>query len=496
MGEPILELDKICKSFFGVQVLYDVSLTLQKGEVLGLVGENGAGKSTLMNVIGGSLPCDSGTMRLNQADYKPHNPQAATDAGIAFIHQELSLFTNLSVAENIFIDSFPKGFARSIRKKEIISKTKEYMEHYHLEAKDPTQKVGDLPMGTRQMIEILKALVKEPQVLIFDEPTTSLSTREKEILFETIRELKGKGYSIIYISHILEDVILLSDRVSILRDGYVVGTDETKNLTKEDMIKMMVGRDLTQVYPTVEKEIGAETFRVEHLNCSGFVKDVSLSLRRGEIVGMFGLMGAGRSEVARAVFGVDPIEGGTVTVNGRTYDRMTPELCIKNKMAFVTENRREEGLMMPKMVQENLAMVKIRDLTNKLGVVNVKQERTVTDQAIHDMGIKAADPARQPANSLSGGNQQKVVIGKWVVMNPEIFIVDEPTRGIDVGAKYEIYKLLLNLAAQGAAILIISSEMEELMGICDRILVMKSGEISGCIEKENYDQESIMTLAL
>ena len=383
-----------------------------------------------------------------------------------------------------------------IRVKEIIKKTRSFLDKYHLEKCNPNMIVGTLPMGTRQMIEIMKALAKDTKILIFDEPTTSLSTREKETLFETIATLKKSGYSIIYISHIIEDVLRLSDRISILRDGYVVGTGATTDFTKEKMIKMMVGRDMKQVYPTIEKQIGEMLFEIRNISCAGFVRDVSIGIRSGEILGMFGLMGAGRSEVARAAFGVDPLERGSIWVNGNEYQKPTPFICIENNMAFITENRREEGLMMPKTVVENLALVKIRELTGKFGVVNASEERKATEQAIINVGVKSADPVKQQVNSLSGGNQQKVVVGKWIITDPRVFIVDEPTRGIDVGAKYEVYKLLLKLAASGAAILFISSEMEELIGICDRIIVMKHGQISGSLSKGEYAQESIMTLAL
>lgn len=497
MKQPILRLDTICKSFFGVQVLYDVSLELYEGEVLGLVGENGAGKSTMMNIVGGVLPSDSGAMYVNGREYKPSSPRMATEAGIGFIHQELSLFTNLSVAENIFIDEYPKKFAGFIDKKETYGRTKKFLEQYQVDVKNPNVIVGTLSMGTRQMIEILKALVKEAKILIFDEPTTSLSGREKATLFETIRGLKESGYAIIYISHILEDVLLLSDRISVLRDGHVIQSDATANWTKERMIRQMVGRDMKQVYPDVEKTIGDEiVLETRKLCCAGYVKNVSLKLRKGEILGMFGLMGAGRSEVARAIFGVDPIEGGEVVIKGKVFGRTTPDLCIRNKMAFVTENRREEGLLMPKTVCENAALVLERDLVGRFNIIDTRRETQMTDKAIHDMGVKSANPGTQAVNSLSGGNQQKVVVGKWVITEPDILIVDEPTRGIDVGAKYEIYKLLKELAAKGASILFISSEMEELMGMCDSIVAMKDGVISGRVDEKDFSQENIGTLAL
>ncbi|MEA4969953.1 MAG: sugar ABC transporter ATP-binding protein [Candidatus Pelethousia sp.] len=497
MAQPILQLNKISKSFFGVQVLHDISLDLMEGEVLGLVGENGAGKSTMMNIIGGVFQPDSGEMKLNGSAYVPLNPQMAVQAGIAFIHQELSLFSNLSIAENIYIDGYPKGPLGSINKKKMYAETKAYLEKYHVDVKGPGVKVDTLQMGTRQMIEIIKALVKDTKILIFDEPTTSLSTREKKILFATIQELKENGYSVIYISHILEDVLSLSDRICVLRDGCVVGTDATANWGKESLIKSMVGRDMKQVYPTIDKKIGERVlYSIKNISCAGFVKDVSIDLHEGEIVGMFGLMGAGRSEVARAAFGVDPLEGGSVNINGVEFTRPTPSACIKNGMAFITENRREEGLLMPKTVSENTPVVMQRNLKKKFGIIDAKRESALTAETIAKMGIKTTDPKVQAVNSLSGGNQQKVVVGKWVVTDPKVFIVDEPTRGIDVGAKYEIYKLLLRLAADGAAILFISSEMEELMGMCDRILVMRDGRISGSVIKAEFSQETLGRLAL
>ena len=497
MAEPILQLTNICKGFFGVQVLHDVSLELYEGEILGLVGENGAGKSTMMNIIGGVLPYDSGSMKYQGADYKPSNPQMATDAGISFIHQELSLFTNMSVMENVYIDSYPKNRFGLIDKKKMADEVRAYLAKYRVDVKNPSVSVGSLPMGTRQMIEIIKALVKETKVLIFDEPTTSLSNREKSILFETIAELKQGGYAIIYISHILEDVLKLSDRISVLRDGHMIATDATENWDQEKLVRNMVGRDLKQIYPSIEKTVSEKVvYKIAGLSCAGFVKDINIELHEGEILGMFGLMGAGRSEVARAAFGVDPLEAGSVTINGKTMTKPTPSACISEGVAFITENRREEGLMMPKPVFDNAAMVIQRNLVGTLGVIDAAKENELTTKTVTDMTVKTTDPRHQPVNSLSGGNQQKVVIGKWVIMNPRIFIVDEPTRGIDVGAKYEIYKLMLNLAAEGASILFISSEMEELMGLCDRILVMKDGRISGSVDKKDFSQETLGQLAL
>ena len=493
----VLQLKNITKSFFGVQVLHGISLELNEGEILGLVGENGAGKSTMMNIIGGVLQPDSGSMFLKGKEYKPESPQIATDNGISFIHQELSLFSNLTVAENIYIDSYPKGKLGMIDKKKMAATTEEYLRQYHIENVSASTSIGQLPMGTRQMIEIIKALVKNSNILIFDEPTTSLSNREKELLFSTLKELRSAGYSIIYISHILEDVLMLSNRIYVLRDGSIVANGPTEEWDRDRLIHEMVGRDIKQVYPTLEKTIeDTVAFEARGLCCANAVKDVNFSIRKGEILGMFGLMGSGRSEVARAIFGVDSIQSGSVVIKGKEYHKTTPDLCINNGMAFITENRREEGLMMPKPVNDNMSMVMDRNLVGKLGMIDRAKEAELNDKMIHAVSVKVQNPKTQTANSLSGGNQQKVVIGKWIVTDPEIFIVDEPTRGVDVGAKYEIYKLLLRLASEGAAILFISSEMEELMGISDRIVVMKDGHLVKSIDKPDFSSELIGSYAI
>ncbi|WP_343246754.1 sugar ABC transporter ATP-binding protein [Diplocloster hominis] len=495
MSDVILKLNDICKSFFSVEVLHHVNLELRHGEILGLVGENGAGKSTLMNILGGIFPMSAGNIEYMGEPYEPSSPKYATEKGIAFIHQELNLFTNLSVAENMFIDNFPKGFLGRIDKKKIREKSQEYIEKYDLNVRT-SAKMGNLPMGSRQMVEIAKALMKNAKVIIFDEPTTSLSNREKEKLFKTIRDLKASGVSIIYISHILEDVLLLCDRICVLRDGKVVHTDDKERYDRAGLIRYMVGRELTQVYPSIEKEVQETVLEVNDLSCAGFVKDVSFHLRKGEILGMFGLMGAGRTEILRAVFGLDPLESGEIVVFGQEMKKPSPGRCIHKGMAFITENRREEGLLMPRTVSTNLLMVKNEELTGPLGVVDTKAEAGLCRKMVNTLGIKAPHPDRQAANSLSGGNQQKVVMGKWLLKEPKIFLVDEPTHGVDVGAKHEIYRLILNMAKEGSAILVVSSEMQELMGICDRILVLANGRLTSEVQKEEYSQEQIMKFAL
>jgi len=495
-ADDVLTLRNITKSFFGAQVLHGINLAVRRGEVLGLVGENGAGKSTLMNVLGGVVSRDGGSMELKGSPFEPTSPRDALKAGIAFIHQELSLFSNLTVAENIFIDELPTGPLWSVQYAQMRAKAQEYIDAFGVEA-TPVTKIGSLPMGVRQTVEITKAVIKNAEIIIFDEPTTSLSQKEKESLFKLIDRLHHEyGISIIYISHILEDVFALCDRIAVLRDGSLVGVDDRARLDKPAVIRMMVGRDLSQVYPKVEKTIGDVVYEARDVVQGRAVRGVSLELRAGEIVGLFGLMGAGRTELVRCLFGVDRMESGQITFRGRKLRSITPEDCIRQGMAFVTEDRRQEGLFMPKPVKDNLVAVGLRHMTGLLGMVKRPQETAEAAKAVGDLGIRVQHPERQQAKSLSGGNQQKVVLGKWISQQPTMFILDEPTRGVDVGAKHEIYEIINGMAKKGATVLFVSSEMEELMGVCDRILVMHGGKIIGALERSEYHQERIMHLAL
>lgn len=496
MSDPALRLTEIRKGFSGVQVLHGLNVDLEKGEVLGLVGENGAGKSTLMNIVGGVLSMDSGSMELFGEPYAPRSPLNAMEKGIAFIHQELNLFTNLTVAENLFIDGFPRTRFGGIDRKAINRITQDCIERFSLPV-TPDTKVESLSTGVCQMVEISRALMKNARILIFDEPTTSLSSREKEDLFRTIGELKARGVSIVYISHILEDVFRLCDRITVLRDGCIAGTSPASGITERELIRRMVGRDMTQVFPSIEKTIG-DTVLLEATGITWRerVNGVSLRLRAGEIVGLYGLMGAGRTELAKVLFGVEQRDGGELTLNGRRLSGVTPRVCIAGKAAFITEDRRDEGLLMTKPVDDNLSLVKMADLVNRAGVVNAGERARYNREAIKDLQIKVAEPGVQLVSNLSGGNQQKVVFGKWVMKDPKIFILDEPTRGVDVGAKFEIYSIIANLAKRGSAVLLISSEILELMGTCDRILVMKDGRIAGDVPKSGFDQERILEMAL
>ncbi|MES4793163.1 MAG: sugar ABC transporter ATP-binding protein [Chloroflexota bacterium] len=466
-----------------------VSLSLGAGQVLGLIGENGAGKSTLMNILGGVVQPDEGTMRLDGAPYAPKNPREAGRQGIGFIHQELNLFLNLSIAENLFIDRLPAGFG-FIRQGQIRRQAKELLRAVNLDL-SPDLRLEQLSPGERQLVEIAKALGQEARILIFDEPTTSLTARETEKLFGLISRLRSEGKAVIYISHILGDVKRLCDNLLILRDGHVVGGGKVSDFDVPRMISLMVGRKIEQLYPPRTAQPTDEVvLEAQGVSQRGVVEDVNLRLHRGEVLGIFGLMGSGRSELARILFGLDPFERGSIRLLGQTLKEHTPQARVSQGMAFVTENRREEGLLMEAPILDNLGLV-----AAGRGVVQGERLLEAASEMGRSLRLKADNLPRQLVRSLSGGNQQKTVVGKWLLNRPQVFILDEPTRGVDVGAKYEIYSIIGDLAAKGAGVLVISSELEELLGICDRILVMANGEIQGSFSRENFERERILTAA-
>ena len=496
---PLLALRGLGKSFFGVPALADVTLEVAAGSVLGLVGENGAGKSTLMNIIGGVLRPDSGRMELDGAPYEPHGPGDATRAGVAFIHQELNLFGNLTVAENIFIEDFPRRAFGFVDRAAMRRRTRELIEPLDISV-SPDTLIEDLAPGERQLIEIAKALHGDARLIIFDEPTTSLTARETDRLFAIIERLRGEARTLVYISHILADVMRLADAIAVLRDGRLVADGPARDFDIPLLIRSMIGRELKQLYPPRSAPPQAEPIlSVEGLTQPGIIKDVSLTMRRGEILGLFGLMGSGRTELARILFGLDDVASGAVTVAGRRRDArqsLGPEGSIRDGLAFVTENRREEGLMMEAPIADNVALVSLDAYARTpLGIVDRTALGAAVREATASMRVKAANFDRQPVRSLSGGNQQKVVLAKWLLNRPTVFILDEPTRGVDVGAKYEIYAIADALAAAGNGVLFISSELDELVAMCDRILVMSRGEIWGEFVDKPFAYEAIMRSA-
>jgi ABC-type sugar transport system ATPase subunit len=493
----LLDIKSLSKSFFGIAAVSDVSLSVKAGQTLGLIGQNGAGKSTLMNLIGGVVHPDSGTMYFNGQPYAPRTPADAQRAGVAFIHQELNLFTNLTIAENIFITGFPRGgLLGSIDRRKISALTRDLLDAVGLNIAPDTY-VDRISPGERQLVEIAKALYQDAQLIIFDEPTTSLTARETERLFAIMNQLREQGKGLVYISHILGDVLKLADDIAIMRDGSLVAYEPASAFTIQSMIAQMVGRSIEQLYPPRSAApTDKALLHVEHVSAAGIVHDISFTLHRGEVLGLFGLMGSGRTELARMIFGVDAFDSGDIRVEGKSIQSPTPGESIRNKIAFVTENRREEGLLMSIDIANNISLVSLPEFASSIGqVINQRAMLDAAQQTAQVLQLKSGDIRQQPAKSLSGGNQQKVVIAKWLLSRPSIFILDEPTRGIDVGAKYEIYTIIDRLAAEGSGVLIISSELEELIGLCDQILVMSRGEIYGEFRREQFHDETILRAA-
>ena len=489
----LLAFDRLSKDWFGVPAVREFTMTVEQGSVLGLIGENGAGKSTLMNMVGGVVTPSSGGMTWRGETYAPATPADATARGIAFIHQELNLFTNLSIAENVFIDGFPRRIGLIDRAK-IAETTRALLKRLDLDH-SPDTVVAELAPGERQLVEIAKALHRDADLIILDEPTTSLTPRETARLFDVMARLKAEGRTLIYVSHILGDVARHCEHIAVLRDGHLVDQGPTDDFPIARMIRSMIGRELSGLFPQRTAKPSPEVIlSAEGLSQPGVLHDVGFDIHAGEIVGLFGLMGSGRSELARTIFGLDPIAAGTLTLAGQPLAG-PPAARIAAGLAFVTENRREEGLLMEAPVAENLSLVAVADFgRGPLALLDREAHAEATERAKAELGIRAANIARQPVKALSGGNQQKVVIGKWLMKDPRLFILDEPTRGVDVGAKYEIYVLADRLAAAGGGILFISSELEELMGMCDRILVMSRGELVASVPPP-FDRERILAAA-
>ncbi len=495
-GAPLLQIDGLRKSFFGVEVLKGVSFTVEGGQALGLIGENGSGKSTAVNIGGGVLQADAGAMRMAGEAYTPADAKDAARCGVAFIHQELNLFENLSIAENFAIGGFPRHVSwwPQIDKRSMRKVAAGLLKQVDLDI-DPKTPVNQLAQGERQLVEIAKALGEQPRVIIFDEPTTSLTSRESGRLFALIGRLKAQGIGLIYISHILDDVLRLCDHVVTLRDGTMVDRCGKADASVDRMVEGMLGRPLSALFPARSpRPLSARPMlEVKGLTQPGIIRDVSFRVRGGETLGIAGLMGSGRSETARIIFGLDPVLRGEVSIGGQLLTDRTPRGCMAAGMAFLTEDRRGDGLMMAESILGNIELAKLADATRTALAPAANAELGKASNKLASMlRIKAHDAASQPVRSLSGGNQQKVVLGKWLLRRPAVFILDEPTRGIDVGAKAEIYGLIQKLAQDGAAVLIISSELDELFGVCDRILAMAHGEIVAEFLAPGFDRSDVL----
>jgi len=497
---PLLSLRDVTKSFFGVTVLHGVSFDLQPGEVLGLVGQNGSGKSTTMNILGGVHQRDSGEIMFGGTHYRPRVPRDAEEAGIAFIQQELNIFANLSVQENLLMGRFPKlgRWLPVISFRRLRERARQLLAAVDLQVL-PQASASTLSPGERQLVEIAKALSLNAKIIIFDEPTTSLTSRESERLFALIGRLRHQGIGIIYISHLLADVVRLADQIVVLRDGHVVRSGPKGAMTVDDLVTAMVGRSIEALFPNRSRRgaTGATVLEVERVSQPGIVRNVSFSVAEGEIVGIAGLMGSGRTELARILFGLDPFESGRVAVTGRPFAKPEPRACIAGGMAFLTEDRRHEGLMMEGSVAANLELAALPEHARGISrLIDDRRLRQRMSAIKEQLDIKSADLLATLVRTLSGGNQQKVVIGKWLLRQPKLFILDEPTRGLDVGAKQEVNKAIVQLADAGTAVLMISSELEELIGMCDRVLVMNRGEVGRTIERSAFEREAILKAAM
>lgn len=489
----LLEMHGISKGFPGVKALSDVSISLEKGEVLGIVGENGAGKSTLMKILAGVFPADSGALRMAGESFEPRSPRDSLDAGIIVIHQELSLVPDRSVAENIFLGNLPRNRFGAVKRTQLHRDAKALLQRVGLTV-PPQRRVRDLGIAQQQLVEIARALSREARVIVLDEPTATLTTTEQRILFATMRSLRAAGVGIVFISHHLEEVFEICDRVTVLRDGTVVETRPVGDWTEDGLIQAMVNRPIDALFPERHATLGETLLEVQGLSAGESFKDISFSVRAGEVVGLGGLMGAGRTEVLKTIYGALARSAGQVRIGSVEARIHNPRDAIRAGLAFVPEDRKGEGLILPFPVRGNIALSTLRKLSWFGSILAPRRMDRLAEQTVVELRIRTPS-IRQRVQSLSGGNQQKVVLGRALTTKPRIFLLDEPTRGIDVGAKVEVYRLINQLAEQGGAILVVSSDMIELLGICDRILVMRGGRLAGAVPRQEFSQERIMQLA-
>jgi ribose transport system ATP-binding protein len=496
MQTPILEMKGISKSFPGVKALDAVDLQVYRGEIVALIGENGAGKSTLMKILGGVHQVDAGTISIEDKPVTIRSVSDSINLGIGFIHQELNTLDNLDVAANVFLGREPlkAGFFKQIDSEKIHAQTSTYLKRLGLDISSRTV-VGNLSIAQKQLVEIAKALSQNARILIMDEPTSSLTLSETERLLKVVSELRAEGVSIIYISHRLSEIESFADRVVALRDGTNAGALAREEIKRDNMIKLMIGRDLKDFYVKRQAKIADSFFQVQNLKTKRYAgHTVSFEVGKGEILGFAGLVGAGRSEVAQAIFGVDAALGGDIFIDGKPVKVNSPKDSIANGIYLIPEDRRNTGLLIDMVVRENITMPALFDYAWK-GLIKGDQEKAVSQRMCESLHIKTPSIETRVAN-LSGGNQQKVVLAKWLSLHPKVLIFDEPTRGIDIKAKSEIYELMRELADQGVAVIMISSEMEEILGISDRIAVMQEGAIAGILNREDCSEEAIMRLAV
>ncbi len=481
----------ISKSFGSNKVLERIDLELYSGQVHALMGENGAGKSTLMNILTGLFPASSGTIYIDGQERVFANPQEAEQFGISFIHQEMNTWPEMTVLENLFLGREIKGPLGLLNQTLMRQKAEEVFAR--LKVTIPLDRpIGDLSVGQQQMIEIAKSLLNPLSILIMDEPTAALTDRETNNLFRVIRDLKEQGVGIVYISHRMEEIFKITDFVTVMRDGIVVDTKQTQATSAAELVRQMVGRQLEDYYPTKDTEIGEIAFEVDSLSGETF-EDISFHVRQGEILGFSGLMGSGRTEVMRAIFGIDKKKSGSIKIDGRQVHIANPSQAINQGLGFLTENRKDEGLILDFSIKDNMTLPSTKDFSQH-GLFDEKTSQVFVQQLIDRLRIKSGRPAL-PVGKLSGGNQQKVVLAKWIGIAPKVLILDEPTRGVDVGAKREIYQLMNELADRGVPIILVSSDLPEVLGVSDRIMVMHEGKMMGELSRAQATQERVMHLA-
>ena len=495
MEHPVLlEMKGICKSFPGVKALDNVNLTVRPGTVHALMGENGAGKSTLMKCLFGIYHRDAGTIVMEGKEINFKSSKEALENGVAMVHQELNQALTRTVKDNLWLGRYPKVAGIMVDEKTMTQKTRQIFEDLNVQV-DPNAIMSTLPVSQRQLVEIAKAVSYDSKIIVFDEPTSSLTETEVEHLFRIIDMLRNKGCGIIYISHKMEEILRISDDITIMRDGTWVATSSAKELTMEEIIRRMVGRELTNRFPEKTNKPGEVILDVQHIAGKYTrLKDATFQLQKGEILGIAGLDGSGRTEVLENLFGSMTREGGKIILHGKEIQNKNPREAIKNGFALLTEERRATGIFGIRNIRENTVVSNLKNYLVGGVYLTERKMKEDTDWAIQAMHIKTPSQNTQ-IRSLSGGNQQKVIIGRWLLTKPEVLLLDEPTRGIDVGAKYEIYQLIIDLANEGKGVIVVSSEMPELLGICDRILVMSGGQVAGEVDARNTSQEEILTLA-
>lgn len=487
----IVEMKDIYKSFGKNHVLQGVDFKLGENEIHALVGENGAGKSTLMNILSGVLEKDKGKILIDGKEVDIKDTNVAKDLGISFIHQELSDWPELTVMENIFMNNeIKKGSFLDI--KTMREKTKELLKRFDLDV-DPDTKVSNLSVGQRQMMEIAKANLNKVNILVLDEPTSALTNNEIDKLFLLMKRLRDEGVSMIYISHRMEEIFALTQKITVMRDGKSVAILDTNDTNEAEVVSHMVGRDIGDFYPEMDAEITDVKIELKNFSRPPYFNDINICAKKGEVLGISGLMGAGRTEIMRALFGLDPKDSGEVFIDGKKVEINKPIDAIKNKIGFVTENRQEEGLVLDESIKENISLLNFNKFTPGMFIDKAK-ENLLSNKLVGDFKVKTTS-SEAKVQDLSGGNQQKVVFAKWYAIDPEILILDEPTKGVDVGAKREIYDLINNLTNQGVAVILISSDLPELLSLSDRIYVIHEGEVQGELLREEANQEKIMTLA-